>query len=125
MKHKRNGWAKARTLVSDYLLKNQGKPGIKNVRDLLMPARKFLAGYTGTDANLTVAYFESYLDGDKSYSMTWPALDALNKRIEEKRLGSDALKSDILVELSDLINRVGSIDLFDKYLSVVKSIKDL
>ena len=139
----KNGWAKARRLVSEYVSKNEGKPNKQNFSKLLMLARKFLIGYSGNITSTIVANFEKYVDGGTSLGAVskapisaspftfsaspigWPALDVLNKKIEERRSGSDTLRSDVLVDLSNLINRAGGFDSFEKYLEIVRNIKDL
>ena len=125
-----NGWAKAHALVSDYLLKNRDKPGIKNIGKLLMPARKFLVGYKGSITSDVVVDFEKYLSGvPKKITLNmWAAADIFDKKIEKRRnLESfgDLLQSDVLVSISQLVAKVGGFDRFEKYLNIIKSIQEL
>lgn len=130
MKNKRSGWEKPRKLASEYVWNHEGEPGALEFKKVVLIARKWLIGFKGELDNLDHHAFEVHVSdlirsSKKPPVSSWPALEVLNRKIEEKRLGADVLQADVLIDLSGLINRVGGIERFEMYLNVVKSIKDL
>ena len=136
MKHRINGWDRARRVASSYVSTHEGEPGALDLKKVTLIARKWLVGFKGGLVDLHA--FERHVsdlirNSKKPPVVPNPSVELLKRKVaDSKRLeamftdasDSSVLDSDLLIAISQFVSRVG-FDRLEKHIQVVKSIRAL